>query len=272
MIKINCELPAMLLEQNNVLNDIDFVLFHLFDKYPLYRSYFTINSNLNSRTVIFDNSAYEYFVKGEELDLDNFAETIKVINPTYYILPDKLMDCRSTIEMVDKFINTYHDLPGRPMAVAQGNTIEEMLICIHHYNTLGIKAIAIPFHNSFFKDLGKKAEQNIKDVFLKYYSEITEDAEYAMGRVVFMEVCKNILKKFDYVHMLGSHCPVEKIFYNGVADSMDTGYPVKLGYEDIELFKETRKPSTIIDDFFWDELSDSQKSAICHNIQLFKEL
>ena len=37
MLKINCELPKCMLEDNNELNEYDFVLFHLYIKDAEYR-------------------------------------------------------------------------------------------------------------------------------------------------------------------------------------------------------------------------------------------
>ena len=69
MIKTNSELPITLLNSHNeTLNDFDFVLLHLYVSDPGYRKYFDqMREQHPERMMIFDNSAYEFFVKGEEL-------------------------------------------------------------------------------------------------------------------------------------------------------------------------------------------------------------
>ena len=53
--------------------------------------------------MILDNSAYEFFVKGQSLDLDKYKEAIIELNPDYYILPDTLMNREKTIMDVLEF-------------------------------------------------------------------------------------------------------------------------------------------------------------------------
>ena len=91
-MQINSELPIELLCYNNEYNEYDFVLFHLME-HSVYKNYFIYQRILHpDRLMILDNSAYEYFIKGEQLDIQKFIEVINVLKPDYYILPDKLMD------------------------------------------------------------------------------------------------------------------------------------------------------------------------------------
>ena len=112
MIKTNSELPITLLNKyNEKLNDFDFVLFHLYISEPEYKQYFDdLRKRHPERRMIFDNSAYEFFVKGEKLDLDKYEKMIIELNPDYYILPDTLMDKEKTMMDIIKFQNI-HLLP-----------------------------------------------------------------------------------------------------------------------------------------------------------------
>ena len=91
MIKINSELPMCMLDKNNTYNEYDFVLFHLYVSNTEYRNYYLNQRGTNpSRLMILDNSAYEFYVKGEQLDLQEFFEAICELKPDMYILPDGL--------------------------------------------------------------------------------------------------------------------------------------------------------------------------------------
>jgi hypothetical protein len=271
----NCELPNTLLNYNMELNDYDFVLFHLLRDNSEYREYYyNMRRTHPERLMILDNSAYEFFVKDEELDLDEFKYYIEDLQPDYYILPDKLMDHDKTIEMVDKFIKTYNIeskniFNPKPLAVAQGNNCEELIDCLLKYKSLNIDYVGIPFHLSFYKTYNILDE--VSHEFLTTYEECNEDLLYAMGRVSWIKGHKHILSLFDKVHLLGSHCPLEKLFYKDLY-SMDTGYPVKLGIVETKLFEEKQKPNVIIDEFLDKELNENQISLIKENINIFKNI
>lgn len=283
-ININCELPlGMLKSHNTKLNDMDFVLFHLFQHYPdSYGKYYLDlrkSKNNSDRIMILDNSAYEFYIKGEELDWDAYINTIYKLKPDYFILPDTLMNYQKTIEETTSFLtidyaNEIKELKEKyniqPMAVLQGNSTLDFLNCIMSYADLGIKSIAIPFHNSFLADdYGKVNDIDWGD-FSKYNLDLPKnqktekvesenrkemdgstkivdklvdklDNNYARGRINWIHRYYHFLNRFfDYIHLLGSHNPGEINFYkdlkkNSSGDllisSMDTGYPVKLAID-----------------------------------------
>lgn len=266
----NCELPLNMLKDNNRLNDYDFILYHLMDECEEYRIYFM--KQKKDRISILDNSAYEFFIKGKELDWDRFYYAKEILNPTFFILPDTLMDMNKTLESVEKFINLYKDSKDNGIAVVQGNSKEELIYCAKRYKELGINKIAIPFHNSFFKEMGWYVDEDITMEFVKEYgSYMTEDHLYAMGRVQFMRDYKDVFNhdNFVWIHMLGSHCPLEKKFYREM-DSMDTGYPVKCAIVGHSLGREPMKPNIIIDEFLNKKLDKKTKELIRDNIKVFK--
>jgi hypothetical protein len=283
-ININCELPlGMLKSHNTKLNDMDFVLFHLFQHYPdTYGKYYLDlrkSKNNSDRIMILDNSAYEFYIKGEELDWDAYINTIYKLKPDYFILPDTLMNYQKTIEETTSFLtidyaNEIKELKEKyniqPMAVLQGNSTLDFLNCIMSYADLGIKSIAIPFHNSFLADDYGKVSDIDWGGFSKYNLDLPKnqktekvesenrkemdgstkivdklvdklDNNYARGRINWIHRYYHFLNRFfDYIHLLGSHNPGEINFYkdlkkNSSGDllisSMDTGYPVKLAID-----------------------------------------
>lgn len=277
---INSELPVQMLNENNNLNEYDFVLFHLYKELPLYREYFLNQRKTNpDRLMILDNSAYEFYIKGEKLDLKEFRDCIIELKPDLYILPDVLMDKEQTLKNVSKFMLMMLACHKRdvllncePLAVAQGNSTQELIDCLHTYQGRGIRNIAIPFHNSFFKEDGIHADTDIwNEFYISYEKPINEDRLYAMGRVQFMRNNFDLLKQFKHVHFLGSHCPLEKVFYKDF-NTMDTGYPVKCAIVGDKLFRENNKPNIIIDDMLSMDLSNECKELIRYNIDLFKKL
>lgn len=277
-MKINSELPLCMLDLNNDLNEYDFVLFHLFESNIKYKEYY-LNQRIKypERLMIFDNSAYEYFVRGEQLNLKNYSEAICELKPDIYILPDVLMDKKKTAELVSEFMSYYCDeicsktnSLSQPMAVIQGDSEEEFVEMMEFYKSINIKNIAVPFHNSFFKKMGNQFPE--KHIFYSTYSKITEDILYALGRIKFMKDYGQILnKRFEHVHILGSHCPLEKVYYKNF-NTMDTGYPVKCGIKGIMLGNEQEKPDVIIDEFLENEFEQNIKDCIIHNVTIFKNL
>lgn len=275
MIKINSELPICMLSSNNELNEYDFVLFHLYKNNEQYRKYYLNQRKINSdRLMILDNSAYEFFVSGDKLVMNDFYDAIIELKPDYYILPDSLMNFEKTITDTKSFLNIFGkslDLANsRPIAVLQGNSIGEFLEAASIYNSYNIDAIAIPFHNSFFRDID--IDVDIMNDFFNEFGPDNVDAEYAMGRVQFMRDYKDQLKSlFNHIHLLGSHQPYEKKWYHDF-DTMDTGYPVKCAINGIELGKDYEKPDIIIDNFLNENLNNKIKDLIRYNITEFKKI
>lgn len=327
-ISTNCELPlCMLKEWNTTLNDMDFVLYHLYLHHKdTYGKYFLAErkkeikmrenkanfgrANGRYRIMILDNSAYEFYVKGESIDFDAYMKCVQELKPDYFILPDTLMNKNKTLEDTKAFLNIDYvneikelreKYNVQPMGVLQGNSIQEMLDCIQEYSDLGIQAIAIPFHNSFFADeLGQTKnidwpdfeKNNLALPKITQKVELINDGEngeprehlverldnnYARGRIHFIHRYRHLLKMaFKYIHLLGSHNPLEIRYYKDLKliDSFDTGYPVKLAIEKPKtiLGTEKSKPDIIIDEFFDKKLKEEQIKSIIKNIEVFKKI
>lgn len=295
MIKTNSELPITLLNKyNEKLNDFDLVLFHLYISEPEYKMYFdSMREKHPERRMILDNSAYEFFVKGQSLDLDKYKEAIINLNPDYYILPDTLMNREKTImdvlefehnqrREIEKYFGGLEEGAPQPIAVVQGNSIDEFNRCLSMLLNLGYKNIALPFHNSFFKEEIDECDGEIAYEFATAgYNICTEDVRYAMGRCMWIKHWGMDLLTYDgrplynMIHFLGSHCPAEKkylktLFSENSQVSMDTGYPVKCAIEGEVLGKEKGKPDIIIDDFMLDEFSMSEQRLIEDNVNTFR--
>jgi hypothetical protein len=284
-IKINCELPNQMLKMNAHLNDYDFVLFHLYSADKEYREYYLDQRKYHpGRLMILDNSAYEFFVKGMELDVQGYMRVIDELKPDIFLLPDTLMDMDATLAQSKAFLSImnrcYGGSASKPMAVLQGNSSKELITCAELYKSMGITHIAIPFHNSFYITYSEAIDDYLDDPNMSHIrnewrlirGKIGLDDQYALGRVRFLHQYAGILSGFEHVHLLGSHQPLEKKFESDLPwiKTMDTGYPVKCGIAGIELGHETVKPEVIIDDFLNDRLSVDCEKMITRNIQKFK--
>ena len=283
MIKINSELPNCMLKYNNELNQYDFVLFHLYSTNKKYKNYYLKQRKENpDRLMIFDNSAYEFYVKGETLNMVEYYEAICELQPDFYILPDVLMNKEKTIQGVKEFLDLYSlgifmntKVTPKPLAVAQGMSPEDLLDCLKLYKELNITHIALPFHNRFFFEIGRKVSADIQAAFVRWHGGclVSEDMVYAMGRVQFVRDNANALKDFEYVHLLGSHDPFEKTLHDpNLIDSIDTGYPVKCALSGWELGHEPHKPEIIIDEFLDSKLASKYIDFIKWNVSTFRDL
>jgi len=270
---VNSELPLCMLKDNDRINEYDFILYHLCLKYPSYKEFFKRES---SRLSMLDNSAYEFFIKKEAFNEGAFISIIEELNPSYYIVPDVLMDKVVTIENYNKWRTKSISSDSKPMLIPQGRTLREWLSCYFYFLESGCSAIGIPFHNDFFYDLGLIFYHNNENALPLKTFPSSSDVYYALGRYVLLQYLKDtsLIKKEIHYHLLGSHWVWEKHFYKNFdfIKTFDTGFPVKCAIEGFFLDEVCCKPHIIIDDFFEEQLSDSTKMLIERNISYFKNL
>lgn len=287
-ILLNSELPYPYMHLGERINDYDFYLFHLLDGDPKYEEEAkremdrtrAINSiGNNPRYMFLDNSAYEFYVQGEVLDLDKFAEAIKKYKPTHYFLPDVLMDKAQTLVNAQEFLYMHRN-DSCPIGVVQGNSLQDFMDCLEAYHDMGLSSIAIPFHNKFFSTsiFQNNKAGTINQRLCDIYGEPmpTEDISYAIGRVMVVYWMAPYLKQFEHIHFLGSHCPAEvALLQNIVKDwkqlvTMDTAYPVKLAAVGEVLGKETQKPNIILDEILYKEDKEFEE-LLFKNLKIFHD-
>lgn len=276
-ILLNCELPAQLLFKSEELNDYDFVLFHLFVKNSTYREYFSRVMKEGKRMTILDNSAYEFYRDGGHFSVNDFEKIIEEFNPTYFIVPDVLMDSVSTLSNFNVWKGF---LPGhKRMVVPQGKSLKEWLDCYKRMlDKGGFEYIGIPFHNDFFWDLGTTVYEFAKRD-RRGPSQWNSDMAYAQGRCFLLQylVKEALIDTSKKYHLLGSHWAEELKWLCYVNDrsheydwiaSMDTSFPVTKGIMKCQL-TEGEKETISIDEFFEKPLDEYQFAKVIENIKKF---
>nr|DAK92591.1 MAG TPA: Queuine tRNA-ribosyltransferase [Caudoviricetes sp.] len=240
--------------------DYDFVLHHLLDN-PTYRNWYKASRRPrgalrggSTRIMILDNSAYEYFIRGEELDVEHFIKCIEDLQPDYYLLPDVLMDKEKTMEMVRNWPGT---TVGVGIPVLQGNSLADFRECLSLYKSLGYNYIAIPFHNRFLWELGGNP----------IMTEAPDDLRYAVGRRILLSKLSKDLEGLS-VHLLGTHHPIEFTELPPFVKTIDTAYAVKQGVMGRGLYD--RKAHVLIDDIGM--LTPAQLWKVQSNVQEFIQM
>ena len=261
MVKIAHEAPIPIFKQVQKVTGYDYALVHLFEEREDYYHLFE-DALDKGREVILDNSIFEL---GEAFDSERYAYWIEKLKPTYYIIPDVLEDAEKTISNFDSWMETYGDLPGKKIAVAQGSQYSDFLQC-YKYIADKVDKIGISFDYSFYN---LWAAQYDMDLPTKYH-------EWAYGRQSLFDdmLNKNEIKLDKPHHLLGCGIPQEFYEYKKYSfiDSIDTSNPVVAGFNNMKYNgvngledKPTEKLFTIIDK----EPTAEQLEIIMYNIETF---
>lgn len=272
MIKIAHESPKSIFKEIQSKTDYDYALVHLFEEDPEYLNLFK-ESLSKGREVILDNSIFEL---GTAFEMERFMYWVKELekvavrpNQFYYIIPDSLEDYKETVTNFEKFVRDYgmnFVSKGRPMAVAQGRTVEEISDCVSLYKKYGVTKIGIPYDLSLY---------SLKSVL----------QEQCRGRVALIGKLQSngilsVEKDKGLLHLLGVSLPQEGslIGSSEVKDligSVDTSNPVVHGLKNIRYSglnglsgKETTKLFTLINSVPTTE----ELSAVKYNVDVFREI
>ncbi len=213
-IKIAHESPIGIFDIVREYTDYDYALVHLLEESSEYRAKF-MESKLLNREVYLDTSIFEL---GEAFDEDKFAEWVRIMEPTYYFVPDALEDKDKTIRNMESWNKKYSELKGGKIGVVQGKNYEEIVECYDYMNEqANVDMIAISFDYSFFeKDIPHPN---------KYVS-------WALGRVKLLGDLhsQGIINENKRHHLLGCGLPIEFRFYREAKYnwiySLDTSNPV----------------------------------------------
>lgn len=259
MIKRYHEAPLDIFHDVQKVTDGDYALVHLFEQLPGYLQAFE-EAVASGRDVILDNSIFEL---GTAFDEDRYAEWIRRLKPTWYIVPDSWKNSRKTIEMFLDFMWKNPGLPGKVIGVAQGNTPEDVA---ETYLSLVNRCDMIAF-NLDFSSYHYKMEPNSKAPYCLAMS---------LGRyTVLRELEKmGVIDPTKDHHLLGCGVPQEARWYTQPwIRSIDTSNPVMHGlfssrYDpDVGIY---HKPRPKMCDLMTVPVTTPQKEDIMYNIECMK--
>jgi hypothetical protein len=232
----------------------------LCDKYPEYYSHFKrcVQNNIE---VLLDNSIFEL---GVAFDLNRYAEIIKELRPTHYIVPDSLEDTKHTIELYKQFTSTYPDLPGFKIGVVQGKTYQEIVEC-YEFMAFNCDYIAISFDYSYYQYTGRGSTK-------------LEKMCTGRQRLISDLITHGIWRANKPHHLLGCSLPKEFSIYKNVTQSIrsvDTSNPIMCGINNMRYapgLGVNQKPKGLLADNLEIVLTDEQKKLIDFNIMKFREI
>lgn len=256
-MKIAHECSLSIFEEVQAVTDYDYCLVHLLEENERYRRKFIEAKNKN-REIILDNSLFELEVP---FDPENFARHILMLQPNWYIIPDKLEDKTFTINSIKRWNSEYGDLPGKKIGVVQGKSKEEVIECYKEIEPL-VDMVAISFDYSFFVTDDHR---------------LTKYEQFMFGRIKLINdmVWKNVINTLKPHHLLGCGVPQEFVYYHSYpwVYSVDTSNPVVHGLLGIRYSntglrdKSSQKLFTMIDAI----PTIVQKEDIFYNINMFRK-
>jgi len=259
-MKIAHESPTSIFKEVQKLTDYDYCLVHLLEEDSNYLENF-LSSKKEGREIILDNSIFEL---GVAFDSKSFSKWVEKLRPDWYIVPDVLENCYSTVLNYHSFIREYPDLPGKKIGVLQGKTYEQLLYCYVNLVDLGVDKIAISFDYSYYVDL---------------YPNENKLVSWCEGRKMFIDkIIEDV--RFDSsipIHLLGCSLPQEFNHYrnNEIIESMDSSNPVVCGLYGIEyngLQGLQEKPSKKLFELIREKVNEDSLSKVIKNILTFKKI
>lgn len=233
MIKISHEFPNIYYQNGFAREhtDYDYILVHRYLENEEYREY-AKNSVKENRIIYLDNSLIE-LNKNQNFSGENYADAIKDLQPTYYVLPDVFNDYYKNIDSQIEFYNKYGKdlLPSKPMIPCHGNTPSEIM---NSFKTMMFEfpedvLFALPYASAAWankeRDRWFFTDDNIEYVHLRQ----------ALNRKKFIRLYHKELRQRKW-HLLGCKSIAEfddwgDNFNKSFIVSIDTSLPVALTFE-----------------------------------------
>lgn len=277
-MEISHEVPLCMLEMSRWFNDYDYALVHLFDSYPDYFDFYKKSIEMG-RTVILDNSLYEL---GAAFDMAEYAEWIKRLNPTYYILPDTFWNTDATMNQAMEWMYKYgKNVPGKRMGVAQGNSLGEIIRCYTFMSTFCDRiAFTFKFAPGVIND--PAFEEFIRYMFTQPETNNWNDADkQAVCRYWLLLTLKNygVIDETKEHHLLGlQNTKTLRAISQDFPwiTSIDTSNPIITGFlgKRYKSFGNvgTTKPETKLESIIEESLDDHDISNIKHNVRIFRNI
>lgn len=233
MIKISHEFPNYFYQNGfaKTHTDYDYILIHRYLENPSYRDY-ALSRIKEGAIVYLDNSLYEL---GSSFSGDAFADVIKELKPTYYVLPDTFDTYYENIDSSLTFFNSYHFNYSKPMVVIHGNNIHEIAEGFKTFRSElpEDSLFAIPFGSKAFSNKNYSDSISLNPFDIKY-----EPFRMALNRKKFIELYRALLSTRK-IHLLGCKSLCEFDTWNrkdnSFVYSVDTSLPVAASLEGYSL-------------------------------------
>lgn len=242
---VSHEVPRGLLDLSLSFNDYDYFLIHQIVKYPEYKEFFERSKKLGRRQIL-DNSLYEL---KESFNPGVFAEYVRVMNPSEYLIPDCFNNYKKNIEMFDSWMREHYDLPGVKIATVHGESIEEFKKAYNYFRQFDVK-IAFNFAESLYTKI---------------------DPDPVQGR---FKVISNIdIDESKKHHLLGCTNASEfglYVKFNWI-ETIDTSNPIMSAFECSE-YPIANKPKTAVDDTQDMIITPGIRERILVNVNKFKQI
>ncbi len=221
-MRVAHEAPLSIFDKVQSVTDYDYALVHLFEESEEYYNKFKKAVD-NGRYVILDNSIFEL---GKAFNMDDFADYVRLLKPSAYIVPDSLEDAVGTMANYLEWDELYGDLPGEKIGVVQGSNLDDIISC-YKFMELSADKIAISFDYSFFQE--------------QFPNEPTKYHSWVKGRQKLIDDLynNNIINTNKPHHLLGCGLPQEFAHYKKYKwiDTVDTSNPVVHGMAGIKYNK-----------------------------------
>ena len=258
-LKISHEVPLCFLKESLKWNDYQYVLPHLIDQYPQYKTHMLEYREKPGSFIICDNGLFEGVVHTTE----DLLEKINLVRPNIFIVPDAWNDSTTTLRNAKSWMINYKEhLPAgvNLMAVCQGKDMGELITTYQTLVDLGYTHIAFN-HSSIAYQNEYEGMDHLKA------------SMYGRMELIRRLVQSGTIRKTLYHHLLGCSLPQEFMSYGDwkFIKSVDTSNPILVGaegkrYNDSGL---TWKPKEKLEHYFKNDLS-GQIEDIIFNVNRFK--
>ena len=219
---VSHEVPKTLLNDSLKFNDYDYFLIHQIINFKEYKDFFNVSKKLNRRQIL-DNSCYEL---KESFDFDKFANFVKELKPSEYLIPDCFNDKEKNLELFDLWMTKYSNLEGTKIVTLHGKTISDFIESYKYFDKYNVK-IAFNFAETMFKDFGSLSE----------------------GRKKVFEALLPVINQNKKHHLLGCDLPQDFEFFKNFSfiETIDTSSPICSAFE-LKKYPISEKPKITIDE------------------------
>lgn len=256
-ILISHEVPRCLLNDSIGFCDYQYALPHLLESDEEYRNHF-LKCKEQGIEIYLDNSLHEL---GTSVSDELLIKWINILEPTTFFVPDVWEDASGSMVNAKRWANIKVPDKTTKTAIVQAKNMTEIVACVQTYKDLGYKKIAFSYGNSFYNELNPHPNK---------------DLSKALGRIKVIGYLykRNLLTKYDRVHLLGTSYPGEFAWYNEIEciESIDTSSPImatldREGYNAYGLYK---KPKSNLNNSFDIDIRNIPLNLLSRNVRMFR--